>query len=162
MVSIKLDENAINAVMSVMGDEQKVNLQQAVVATFAKHYLKDVVADPKIQSAVDNITNDINRHIIKCSATAKEHWADEHVIKEPLKKLVIDLVIKIMRDDHYTVATEILEKYGERMEASFDRLFAENIQAKLNEKLNTMVINDTYINQLINKRAHELLEEKLK
>lgn len=162
MVSIKLDEKAINAVMSVMGDEQKIKLQQAVVAAFAKRYLKDVIADPRIQSAIDMITNGINSHIIKCSAAAKEHWADEHVVKEPLKKLVTDLVIRILRDDHYTVATEILEKYGERMEASFDRLFAENIQAKLNEKLNTMVINDTYINQLINKRAHELLEEKLK
>ena len=161
MISIKLDEKAINAVMSVMGDEQKLELQKAVVAAFAKHYLKDLVADPAIQSAVATITNDINEHIMNHATAAKDYWASEDHIGEPLKNLVSDHVIQVMRGDHYTVATQILEQYEEKIQKSFDRLFADIIRTKLNEQLKSIIINDTYIDKLVKDRAIELLTEKL-
>lgn len=161
MVSIKLDEKAILAVMSCMGDEQKIELQNAVVAAFAKHYLKDVVADPKIQSALDRVTNDIERHILEEATTAKKCWNDPTKLGGPLRSLVTDQVNQVLRDEHYTVAKELIAGYEEKVEKSFNHLFQDYIRVKLSKLLNETVANDAYTQELITKRAHEMLKEKL-
>jgi hypothetical protein len=129
----KIQINSVAAIERLIGGDSEVELElrRSIVVEFSKRYLKEVVADPAIRKATNDILVGVQKSMAEQIAVVKTDWRGQiekvtfpEEVQAEIKKQTRKALDSLLNEHLLAIRDEILKEFREKAEFHVSKAIA--------------------------------------